>query len=86
MGGIGHAIGKVFGGVAKIFGGGRSSGSVTVSTPAPAAPTQDATNNQTAIESDSKKRKKKSAGKKSLMIGAGGDSSGGGTTGTGLNL
>lgn len=77
MGGIAHAVKKVF--------GGGSSRNITVSSPAPAAPAAETVNNQTNVETDAQKKKKKAAGKKSLMIGSEAGTSGG-TTGTGLNL
>lgn len=80
MGGIGHAIGK-------LFGARTSTASVTQSAgAAAAAPAADAQNNDTNVDTDATKRKKKAAGKKSLRIGNGSDAVGGGTTGTGLNL
>lgn len=79
MGGIGHAIGK-------LFGARPSTTSVTQSAGAAAAPAADAQNNDTNVDTDATKRKKKAMGKKSLMIGSGSDVAGGGTTGTGLNI
>lgn len=82
MGGIGRAIGH-------LFGARTSKASVTqsaVTAAAPAAPAADAQNNDTNVDTEATKRKKKAMGKKSLMIGNDSDSAGGGTTGTGLNL
>lgn len=77
MGFVSHAF-------KKLFGGGNQTG--VQSSGAAAAPSVDAKNNETNIDTDATKRKKKAAGKKSLMIGNGSDAAGGGTTGTGLNL
>ena len=77
MGKVGHVFRKIFG---------RDNNTAVQSSGAAAAPSVDAQNNDTNVDTDATKRKKKAMGKKSLMIGNGSDASGGGTTGTGLNL
>ena len=76
MGGIGRAIGR-------LFGGGRSAPApVTVNTPAPAVTTPEADIAQKTTEGDLPENRKKRRGKASLTI----DRDSTGASGSGLNI
>ena len=79
MGGIGRAIGK-------LFGGGRSAPApITIKSPAPATQTPEADVAQKTVEGDLAENRRKRRGKASLIIDKT-NSTNTGTDGSGLNI